>query len=637
MTLSHSGDPIFIDLPPNLAQQIEFIQKQECPVTRNSALLLLVSQVQPILSSLSPPTIRFIVNALVNSGEDLLAREILVKFSHATKSRLSEIDDVRALANLCRALGDVETAYGLYEAALELFPQPEDQRLLFLEIAGALEDNDEHSNALEVLHQLLVKNPHDSDAHSLAIKILNRMNLPEDARVHEEFLAKQGLQLAPERIAMGYWAASKAGTIERQEELRVRYLAALDEDLERTNSAPFSILTASDDPNLLLRVHQNFSRQCTYNRFAAVGDAKQIRVNDSEKIRVVYLSPDFRAHAVSYLITDLVGLHDRKSFEIFGVGLLPPDTSMIGVRIQDNFDEFFDLSHMRTADIAAAVRALNPHIVVDLCGYTRGFRPSLFERFPQSLVVNYLGYPGTLGSPYHDYILGDRIVTPEGCDSDYSERVIRLPCCYQSNSPSRAITPVDFQKTGLPTDHFIFCSFNGRQKMNLETLNAWAEILDRCQDSILWLLDCGPSNKDILAYFGDKASRIRFAPKARNAEHLGRLKHAHLALDTFPYGAHTTASDALFAGVPTLARLGRSFQSRVSHSIMTHAGVESLSASSWPEYIQHAVDEYSAFEGGASRHSGTLLNLTKSHPYNISFTTACIEAAFRDIVSERRV
>ena len=182
MNLSHSGDPICIDLPPNLAQQIEFIQKQECPVTRNSALLLLVSQVQPILSSLSPSTIRFIVNALVNSGEDLLAREILVKFSHATKSHLSEIDDVRALANLCRALGDVETAYGLYEAALELFPQPEDQRLLFLEIAGALEDNDEHSNALEVLHQLLVKNPHDSDAHSLAIKILNRMNLPEDAR-----------------------------------------------------------------------------------------------------------------------------------------------------------------------------------------------------------------------------------------------------------------------------------------------------------------------------------------------------------------------------------------------------------------------------------------------------------------------
>ena len=226
-------------------------------------------------------------------------------------------------------------------------------------------------------------------------------------------------------------------------------------------------------------------------------------------------------------------------------------------------------------------------------GHTRDARTGVFARRPAPILVNWLGYPGTMGTPYHHYIVADDWIIPAGSEKFYSEKVVRLPC-YQPNDRKREVasTPTR-QEAGLPDGVFVYCCFNGAHKISRFTFERWLDVLKRVPDSVLWLLDSSAETKTRLVAYAEKhgvaASRLIFAPKLKNANHLARYPLADLFLDTAPYGAHTTASDALWMGVPVLTLSGRSFASRVCGSLVRAAGLPDLVFSDPLDFVERAV------------------------------------------------
>jgi protein O-GlcNAc transferase len=238
------------------------------------------------------------------------------------------------------------------------------------------------------------------------------------------------------------------------------------------------------------------------------------------------------------------------------------------------------------------LRELKIDIAVDLKGYTGGARPGILAHRPAPVQVHYLGYPGTMGAEYIDYLIADRIVVPEEHRAFYSEQIVYLPDTYQCNDSLRRIADRSFTRAsaGLPENGFVFCCFNGSQKIMPETFHAWMDILSKVEGSVLWLMEEHPLAAANLHHEaqakGVAAERLIFAKRMPLEDHLARLKLADLVLDTLPYGAHTTASDALWVGVPVLTRIGKSFTGRVAASLLNAVGV--------PELVTHSLEEYEA-------------------------------------------
>lgn len=311
-----------------------------------------------------------------------------------------------------------------------------------------------------------------------------------------------------------------------------------------------------------------------------------------ERIRIAYISADFREHAVARLIAELIELHDRRRFEIIGVSLGSATPSPMRDRLQRSFDRFLDASPHHDRNVAETLRQLEVDIAVDLMGYTHGCRPGILACRPAPVQVNYLGYPGTMGAPYVDYIVADRTLVPEGDDAAYSEKVIRLPEAYQPNDRRRGLPPpaTDRAAEGLPESAFVFCCFNNQFKLSPTIFAVWMRLLRSLPDSVLWLLD---SNPDAVANLrreaeraGVEARRVVFAARVSASAHLARHALADLFLDTLPYGAHTTASDALWTGLPLLTCRGTAFPGRVAASLLTAAGL--------PEMIVEDLEAYEA-------------------------------------------
>lgn len=309
-----------------------------------------------------------------------------------------------------------------------------------------------------------------------------------------------------------------------------------------------------------------------------------------ECIRLAYLSGDYYQHAVPYLIAGVLERHDRNRFETVGISYGGNDGSEMRRRLEQAFSRFFDVHEKSDREIATLLRNLEIDIAIDLKGYTGGARPGILAHRPSPVQVNYLGYPGTMGAPYIDYLIADRVVIPPGERHFYSEQIVYLPNSYQANDSSRRIAPVapSRQDAGLPADAFVFCCFNGSQKILPRCFAGWMRILRQAENSVLWLLESNEiasANLRAHATSQDVASeRLIFARHERLDRHLGRLSLADLVLDTLPYGAHTTASDALWAGVPVLTRTGDTFAGRVAASLLTAVGL--------PELITRSAGEY---------------------------------------------
>jgi predicted O-linked N-acetylglucosamine transferase (SPINDLY family) len=349
---------------------------------------------------------------------------------------------------------------------------------------------------------------------------------------------------------------------------------------------PFGLLLISDSPAAQL--------ECARLHIAATHPARAPIYNGEryghDKLRVAYLSSDFYEHATSYLMAGVFEEHDRGQFEIFGISYGSTDGSAIRARIANACTRFIDVRERDDASVARLLRDLEIDIAVDLKGHTGGARTSILAHRPCPVQVNYLGYPGSMGADYIDYLIADETVIPPEQRAFYSERIVYLPDTYQPNDRARPVAPdrVTRRDAGLPEDAFVFCCFNGSQKILPPVFESWMRILSRAENAVLWLLH---DNDEAAANLRREAQarfiapeRLIFARHEAQDRHLARLRLADLVLDTLPYGAHTTASDALWAGVPVLTHLGSAFAGRVAASLVKAAGLPELIARSAHDY-----------------------------------------------------
>lgn len=381
--------------------------------------------------------------------------------------------------------------------------------------------------------------------------------------------------------------------------------------LKRDVEALFSILDTSSLPAVdpfpliaipgvtssrLLRVAQAHAKIQTTTRRLAASEMRLASRGVGARIRVGYLSCDFHAHATSDLLVGVIEAHDRDAFEVFGYSYGPDDGSEMCRRIRAAFDVFRDVADFDYLATAVQIKMDEIDILVDLKGWTKDTRTPILNCRAAPVQVNWLGYPGTLGLGQEaDYIIGDRRVTPLEAGSQYSEKLALLPDSYQPNDNRRPIgQSISRREAGLPEDAFVYCSFNQAYKLNPAVVDLWSRVLRDSPNSVLWLLSPGSEAegnlKDEFGRRGVSETRIVFAPRLAAKEHLARLSLADVALDTFPCGSHTTASDALWAGVPLITIPGETFASRVGASLVAAAGCPELIAYSEADYLEKALE-----------------------------------------------
>lgn len=359
---------------------------------------------------------------------------------------------------------------------------------------------------------------------------------------------------------------------------------------------PLSMAAFTDDPLLQLGLaSQYIARMSEKAPNGLESDRRHAPIDlEGRRLRVGYVSSDLRDHAVGYLMAELFEVHDRSKVEVFAYYCgRPSDHEALTIRTKAAVEHWVDIRELSDDEAARRIAADRIDILVDVNGHTRDARTGVFARRPAPVQVNWLGYPGSMGSPYHHYIVGDDWIIPPEFELYYSEKVLRLPC-YQPNDRKRvaAARPTRAQ-AGLPENAFVFCCFNGTQKITRFTFERWMEILRRTPHSVLWLLE-GASDTyqrlcQVAETFGVSRDRLIVAPKRPNPDHLARYPLADLFLDTTPYGAHTTASDALWMGVPVLTLSGRCFASRVCGSLTRAAGLPELVCERAEDYVERAV------------------------------------------------
>jgi predicted O-linked N-acetylglucosamine transferase (SPINDLY family) len=350
---------------------------------------------------------------------------------------------------------------------------------------------------------------------------------------------------------------------------------------------PFSCFVYSDSPEGQRRCAEVFVAE-RYPPRPAAGHAPA--PTPGERITVAYLSPDFHRHATAYLIAGLLEAHDRDRFRIIAASFGPDDHSPLRARLEQSVDEFLDLRASSDAEFADALRARGVQIAVDLKGHAGGARTAVLARRAAPVQVNFLGYPGTLGAPYVDYIVADRHVVPSADRPFYSEQVVELPGCYQPNDDRRPLPAAGPGRAacGLPADGVVFCCFSHVYKVSPPVFEAWLRLLRAVEGSVLWLLMGSETARRNLraraAAHGVAPERLVFAPHLDLEPHLARYHHADLCLDTWPCNGHTTTSDALWMGVPLVTLTGRSFPSRVATSLLRNLGLDELCAGSLGDY-----------------------------------------------------
>lgn len=404
---------------------------------------------------------------------------------------------------------------------------------------------------------------------------------------------------------------------------------------------PLSMAAYTDDPLLQLASAWDYVARVVDETPATVdADRRDAPIDlTSRRLRVGYISSDLRDHAVGYLMAEVFELHDKAKVEVFAYYCGPASKDPLQQRTKAAVEHWVDIRPLSDDEAAARIAADGIDILVDVNGHTRDARTAVFARRPAPIQVNWLGYPGTMGSPYHHYLIADPWIVPPASEIYYSEKVVRLPC-YQPNDRKRAVGPRPSRAdAGLPDDAFVFCCFNGAQKISRFTFERWMQILQQAPNSVLWLLDSTEDARNRLAAEAQKqgvgVERLFFAPKLHNPLHLARYPLADLFLDTAPYGAHTTCSDALWMGVPILTLSGRSFASRVCGSLVRAAGLGELVVETPEAFVARAVElagapgEIASFKARleAGRASCDLFNMEK--------LVESLEALYRDMCADR--
>ena len=361
----------------------------------------------------------------------------------------------------------------------------------------------------------------------------------------------------------------------------------------KKSADPFGFQGICNDELLLQKCAEIFSN----TKFSASPqfDFEHLK-REGEKIRIGYLCGEFREQATAILMTEIWELHDKSRFEIVAFDNGWDDKSPRRKRIEEAFDEWIDISRMSDDQAAALIADKEIDVLVNLNGFFGKPRQGIFAKKPAPIQVNYLGFPGTIGSTYMDYLIADNVVIPKESRQYYTEKIVHLPHCYQANDSSREIDGRKFSKKelGLPEEGFVFCCFNNSYKILPQMFDIWMRLLHSIPGSVLWLIE---DNQDATRHLqqeaqarGISAARIIFAKRVPLSEHLGRHQCADLFLDTLPYNAHTTASDALWAGLPVLTCTGTSFAGRVASSMLTVLDLPELITTSVAQYESLAYE-----------------------------------------------
>jgi protein O-GlcNAc transferase len=358
----------------------------------------------------------------------------------------------------------------------------------------------------------------------------------------------------------------------------------------RAAALPFSFLA--------LPASAALQRQCAAHYAAktfpapATGSLAARHSAPRPRLRIGYFSADFHSHATAYLMAGLFEQHDRAGFEIFGFSFGPTSTDVMRQRLRAGMEHFIEVQDKSDAGIVAVARDLQLDIAIDLKGYTQGERARIFARRVAPVQASYLGYPGTMGASFIDYVIADAVTIPPAHFPHYSESVVHLPQSYQCTDSKRQISDRVFSRAecGLPDQGLVFCSFNNSYKITPDAFAVWMRLLRAVPGSVLWLLESGDGVAAMLrraaTQHGIAPERLVFAPKLPSPEHLARQPLADLFLDSFHYNAHTTASDALWAGLPVLTRIGNTFAGRVAASLLRAAGL--------PELVTQSTEDYEA-------------------------------------------
>ncbi|CAN7348629.1 N-acetylglucosamine transferase [Phenylobacterium sp. LjRoot225] len=534
-------------------------------------------------------------NALNASGQSQLSRQL-----YKVWIRINSTDPHLYIAEFnCAVLdsdaGDVASAAELLKASIGRKP---DFLQAYINLGGVLERAGAPVKGIETWKAMLARvEPVTSTALEMKLTALKQMGRVFSDH-HQPPLAESALQEALELVP------AQRDVIEQYVALRMGQcewpVMATTERVDRKTLmmgiSPLSATAYADDPILHLGTAVRFVEQAVPDVLVNPYDRRNAEIDLTDRrLRVGYVSSDLRDHAIGYLMAELFELHDRSQVEVFAYYCGKKDEGALNARIKAAVEHWIDIRDMSDDAAAERIGADGIDILVDVNGHTRDGRSNLFARRPAPILVNWLGYPGTIGTPYHHYVIADEWIIPPGSEHYYTEKVLRLPC-YQPNDRKRGVAPNRPSRSefGLPDDAFVFCSFNGVQKLTRFTYDRWLEILRATPNSVLWLLDPGAETVQRLGDYAEQRgidrARLIIAPKLANPFHLARYPLADLFLDSFPYGAHTTASDALWMGVPLLTISGRSFASRVCGSLVRAAGLPELVCDNPQAFVQRAIE-----------------------------------------------
>ena len=396
-------------------------------------------------------------------------------------------------------------------------------------------------------------------------------------------------------------------------------------------STPFALLSLIDDPS----IHKKAAEIYSNDKFPRANIFPRIpQYHDHEKIKIGYFSADFWNHPTSYLTAELYENHDRKKFEIHAFSFGLDTNDKFNIRIKEGVDYFHDVRTMSDYDVVKLVRSLEIDIAIDLKGFTGMNRQGIFAMSTAPIQVSYLGYPGTMAVDYLDYLIADRTLILKEKEKDYSEKIVYMPNSYQPNVSKKSAfkSSLTRQDVGLPNRGFVFCCFNNQYKITPLTFAGWMRILKATDGSVLWLLvnniNAAKNLKKEAVKLGINEDRLIFANYIPNEEHLKRIQLADLFIDTLPYNAHTTASDALRMGLPVLTCIGDSFAGRVAASLLNAVRLPELITTSQDQYESSAIALAKNPEKMKIIKDKLINNLNKTTLYDAALYTRNLEVAY---------
>jgi protein O-GlcNAc transferase len=524
--------------------------------------------------------------------------------SHNTQAALTSYLNALQLApnhpQILLQLGNTASAAQHYEQAIQYFQQciqvDQTNAAAYYNLGNAYMALGQSNHAVTQFKQSLKYHPNDADAYNNlgnALRDLGKLDEAIDCYTQALAINPHLHHALVHRIHQQQHICNWQGL--NDDIARLRNLLISD---PKAQIAPFAFLAMPNTSAEELLCASQWAQQ-QFGHLQALLAISTRKAN--AKIKVAYLSADFRLHPLAFLITELLAAHDRTRFEIHAYSYGPDDNSHERQQIEANVDHFVDIRQLTDQQAAEHMRAQAIDILVDLTGYTKHSRTSIVALKPAPISINWLGYPGTMGyldttrSTQHrsvfDYILVDHTIAPNS--ENYSETCLYLPC-YQPNNAQRPIGETPSKSAfGIPDGAFVFCCFNQTFKITEDVFKVWMQLLNQVPNSVLWLLACNQwAKKNLLAYAqqaGVAAERILFAPRVPIQDHLARHVHADLFLDTLPYNAHTTASDALWMDVPVLTCIGNTFPSRVAASLLTSLNLQSLVTDSLQDYATRAL------------------------------------------------